>query len=484
MADVKKIKVVIGADTKELDKGVKKAGKAVDKFGQQIKQVAGAVAAAFAVDRIARFSAEAVQLAAKGEGIRTAFAKLNDPMLLDDLKRATRSTVSEIELMQKAVQANNFKIPLERLATFFEFATNRAIETGESVDYLVESIVTGIGRKSVLVMDNLGISAVELQEEVARVGDFGEAAAIIIQREMEKAGNVIDTAATQMAQYNAQWKDFKENYGKAGIRALVNLQEFINTGLNPTVFIAEKYQKKYNDELERLNSIVRKIPDEALDPLNLFDQDSLSVGNFRASGFWRMANMIAEMDIPPAIPAIKEIEDFKMPTELKDLLDGHVFDFSEGPGFGALFPDEETQREQLDYFERILKKFEETNDEAGALANTIGIQMVLSFANMGDAIGKAMAGAEDSLESLGQAIFQNIGNILMMAGLSAVGGVNVAMVAAGAALQLGSGIFGGFRGAQQDQPGTNNAAIVNFQISGSNLSGTQRRYADFKNIVT
>ena len=111
--------------------------------------------------------------------------------------------------MQASVRAANFKVPLEQLATFFEFATNRAIETGESVDFLVNSIIDGIGRKSTLVMDNLGISATELQEEIRKVGDFGQAAANIISREMGKAGVVLDTTAVKAAQLKARFEDIK-----------------------------------------------------------------------------------------------------------------------------------------------------------------------------------------------------------------------------------------------------------------------------------
>ena len=112
-------------------------------------------------------------------------------------------------MKRKAVQARNFKIPLEQLATYFEFATKRAIQTGESVDYLVNSIITGIGRKSVLVMDNLGISAVELQKEIAKVGDFGIASGNIIQRELRSMGDVADTTATSIAQLATAWSDLK-----------------------------------------------------------------------------------------------------------------------------------------------------------------------------------------------------------------------------------------------------------------------------------
>ena len=204
----------IKGDDKGLKKSLKSSEENVNKFGKTVKKLGGLIAGAFALRQLLRFGAEILNIAARAEGIERAFKKLDDPNLLNDLKRATRGTVDDLTLMQKAVQAKNFKIPLEQLSTYFKFATNRSIETGESVDYLVNSIITGIGRKSVLVMDNLGISAAELQDEVKRVGDFGAAAGIIIQRELEKAGDVADTMAIKIQAVATSWQNAKRSLGE------------------------------------------------------------------------------------------------------------------------------------------------------------------------------------------------------------------------------------------------------------------------------
>lgn len=208
--------VKIGANTTGFKKGLSTTKKHTSAFQKQLSSLKNSLQATFGIVGVAAIGSVAkssVELAAKAEGIEKAFNKLNKPNLLAELKAATRGTVDEVTLMQKAVQAKNFKIPLEQLATYFKFATNRAIETGESVDYLVDSIITGIGRKSVLVMDNLGISAVELQEETKRVGDFGAAAGVIIQRELQKAGEVVDSTATKFARLNAEMQNLKRDTG-------------------------------------------------------------------------------------------------------------------------------------------------------------------------------------------------------------------------------------------------------------------------------
>ncbi len=143
------------------------------------------------------------------EGVRNAFYKLNDPNLLENLRKSTRGTVNDFELMKVAMRASNFKIPLDQLGTLLEFAQKRATQTGESVDYLVSSIVDGIGRKSTLVLDNLGISATELQEEVKKVGDFGQATGNIVSRELAKMGDVALTTKDKIAQISVAFDNAK-----------------------------------------------------------------------------------------------------------------------------------------------------------------------------------------------------------------------------------------------------------------------------------
>jgi DNA repair exonuclease SbcCD ATPase subunit len=223
-------------EVKDLSKQGKKAAKDIEGnfkktsegLVSQFSKVGAALGLAFGAQQLISFGKEAVGLAAKAEGISKAFSKLNNPNLLNDLRKATRGTVSDLELMQSAVKAKNFKIPLEQLAGFFKFATNRAIETGESVDYLVESIINGIGRKSSLVLDNLGISATELQEEMKKTGDFGAAAGNIIARELEKAGDVADTAAIKIAKMATAFENFKTEFGGELITQITELNDEVS----------------------------------------------------------------------------------------------------------------------------------------------------------------------------------------------------------------------------------------------------------------
>lgn len=152
------------------------------------------------IGKVQQLASEAVDMARGAEGITIAFERLNKPGLLDELRKATHGTVTDLELMKAAVKAENFGIPLEQLGKYFAFAQQRAKDTGESVDYLVDSIVTGLGRKSPMILDNLGISASALKDEMAKGADMATAVGTIIEQEMSKTGDYIETAADRAAQ--------------------------------------------------------------------------------------------------------------------------------------------------------------------------------------------------------------------------------------------------------------------------------------------
>lgn len=157
---------------------------------------------------------QSVELARQGEGVRIAFERLNRPDLLDNLKEATHGTVSELELMKAAIKFDNFKLPLEDLGTYLAFAQQKAQDTGDSVDNMVTSIVNGLGRQSVQILDNLGISAAEIRNRMKEGGDMTQVVAQIIREEMTKAGEYVETAATRAARAAADATNEMERLGR------------------------------------------------------------------------------------------------------------------------------------------------------------------------------------------------------------------------------------------------------------------------------
>ena len=175
-------------------------------------------AAAAAINAFTDACGEAItrgaELAKQAEGIKRAFDRLNQPQLLDNLREATHNTVSDLELMKNAVKFDNFNLSLEQMGTFLAFAQQQAKDTGQSVEYMVDSIVTGLGRKSLPILDNLGLSAVDIRAKMAEVGDMTTAVAEIIKERMDKAGGYVETAADRAAQATATLENKMEELGR------------------------------------------------------------------------------------------------------------------------------------------------------------------------------------------------------------------------------------------------------------------------------
>ena len=158
--------------------------------------------------------AQGIELAKAGEGVRLAFQRLGRGDILQGLREATHGTVTDLELMKAAVKFNDFKLPLDELGTMLAFAQQKAKDTGQSVDYMVDSIVTGLGRKSLMILDNLGLSASEVKERMAETGDMTKAVGAIIREQMSKAGDYVETAADRATQANVSLQNKMEELGR------------------------------------------------------------------------------------------------------------------------------------------------------------------------------------------------------------------------------------------------------------------------------
>jgi hypothetical protein len=215
--------VMISANTADFNKQLAGTRNDLKNFTGQITKIAGTLGVAFGVQQVASFAVEVSKLAGEAQGVRAAFERLpNSIELMSELKQSTGGTVSELELMKRAVQANNFDIELAALPKLLQFATLRAQQTGQSVDYLVDSIVTGIGRKSKLILDNLGISAVALGDKLkgvstdaATVGDVARAVGEIAEESLSKMAGFSENASTKIQRLSASWENLKVAIGNA-----------------------------------------------------------------------------------------------------------------------------------------------------------------------------------------------------------------------------------------------------------------------------
>lgn len=232
------INIKFAADLKEFSSKMQNANRSIAKMGKQMQRVGAGLSIGLTAPLTA-VGVSALNTFKEVEGVRAAFERLNQPGLLANLQAATKGTVSNLELMKAAVQAKNFDIPLSQLSTLLEFARRRAKDTGESVDFLVQSIVTGIGRKSPLILDNLGISAAALKDELggvsaasASIADVTKAVGTIARQELQKMGADTNTLKESMDQVRASFTNVSSDIGEILAPVLAKLVGWLQSAVD------------------------------------------------------------------------------------------------------------------------------------------------------------------------------------------------------------------------------------------------------------
>ena len=170
MAD-KKIRLLVQAEVKKavqalnkVEKEQKDIKKQNDGLKKSFAAMGGAIAAAFSVQAIARFTQESIKLGSQTISLERSFTNLGKAVginenSLNKFRKATDGTVSDVDLM---IQANNAMLlgiveNEDQFADLIDSAQRLAKAVGQDALFGIESLTTGIGRQSKLMLDNLGI---------------------------------------------------------------------------------------------------------------------------------------------------------------------------------------------------------------------------------------------------------------------------------------------------------------------------------------
>tara|TARA_Y100000310_G_scaffold343202_1_gene449774 strand:- start:4975 stop:7452 length:2478 start_codon:yes stop_codon:yes gene_type:complete len=183
-----------------------------------------------------------VKEASKLEAMKTAFNNLaggagNAQIALTQLSKAAGGTMSKFDLLQ---QANNALIlgvveNSEQMGEMFNIAIRLGRAVGRDATSSVESLVTGIGRQSRLMLDNLGIMmsaekayadyAAELDVTVESLDDterrqaFLNATMASARLKVSLLGEEIVNMQTRMERVGAAWDDSKVALGNLSVLA-------------------------------------------------------------------------------------------------------------------------------------------------------------------------------------------------------------------------------------------------------------------------
>lgn len=173
-AEIKDVKKSLDALNKKISKSTKKMS---DDFKSVGKDIVKNFAAALSIKTLGQGIKNLSEMAAKADGVSDSFermvesAGLSADVFKNELREASRGTISDLELMTKTNQAMILlgKESVKDIPKLIKIARASAKATGENVNFLFDSIVLGLGRSSKMILDNLGIvfSAEKANEKFA-----------------------------------------------------------------------------------------------------------------------------------------------------------------------------------------------------------------------------------------------------------------------------------------------------------------------------
>ena len=200
MAD-KKIRLLIQAEVakavqalNKVEKEQKDIKKQNDGLKKSFATIGGVIATAFSIQAIARFTQESIRLGSQTISLTRSFTNLGKGIGLNEqslqkFRKATDGTVSDVDLM---IQANNAMLlgvvqNEQEFSELIDSAQRLAKAVGKDTLFGIESLTTGIGRQSRLMLDNLGIIVKAEDAYKAMAESTGKSVAALTDLERKQA---------------------------------------------------------------------------------------------------------------------------------------------------------------------------------------------------------------------------------------------------------------------------------------------------------
>jgi hypothetical protein len=169
----------IGSRVKVVTKHLEEASSKTNSFRDSMTRLSRDIKVTNTVfDTLAGNITKAYSAASEGSKIMAAeqFFK-NAGKSIEEYRKATNGMVSDAELMKKANLADSMGIDEKTFKKLVMVAEASALKTGQSFDYMFNSIIVGTARSSRLLLDNLGI--------IVSVGQANETYAAKVNKTVE-----------------------------------------------------------------------------------------------------------------------------------------------------------------------------------------------------------------------------------------------------------------------------------------------------------
>lgn len=178
------------------------------------------------------------QLGAQAERLETSFANVaaragqSGQQMLESMRKASRGTISDTDLMLNANRAMLLGVAdtAEEMGKLLEVARVRGAAFGLSTSQAFGDIVTGLGRLSPMILDNLGITVDADRTYAAYASTLGKTADQLSDAEkrqallnrvledtqplIDAAGDAADSNADKLERFGTAWQNMTAQMGR------------------------------------------------------------------------------------------------------------------------------------------------------------------------------------------------------------------------------------------------------------------------------
>lgn len=206
-------------------------------FSSSIMGIVGPAAVAATAIEALKGAADLTVAGAQAQQTRGAFEQLAQAAgttgnaLMTAMRKASGGEISDLNLQLAANKANLLGVAnsAEQLGTLMEIARDRAQKMGISTTQAFNDLVTGLGRGSALILDNLGITVSVTEANATYAASLGKTASALSDAEKKQAlinavlsqgqaslaatGGAVETAATSFARLGVAAENAKTALG-------------------------------------------------------------------------------------------------------------------------------------------------------------------------------------------------------------------------------------------------------------------------------
>ncbi len=228
----------------------------------------------FAIRQVARFAVQSAKVESMGKAFNTLSGGVDSSEIaFQKLQQATDGTMSQFDLFQ---QANNAMIlgvskNSDEMAEMFDIAQRLGRALGRDTASSVESLVTGIGRQSRLMLDNIGIIVKADEAYGAYARKLGTTSDRLTDAQKKQAflEATMKSARAKVNSLGAETKSTKDAFDKLSA-STENLVTFLGDKLSPITTslandlsnmadaISGKGESKELSRQEKLNEILKE----------------------------------------------------------------------------------------------------------------------------------------------------------------------------------------------------------------------------------